>query len=214
MRTLIIIGAGGAGLEALWVARRVGDWRVLGFADDAASLAGKSFDSLPVLGTLTEVIAQTREQEVWFHCAIGNNLVRKRVVSRCEEVGLRPATLIDPSAIISPSATIGIGSYVAPFSFVGPEAAIGKYVLINVGASVGHHSRLSDFGQVCPGARISGNVVLGEGAFVGSNGVITPGIEVGAWATIAAASLAARSVPAHCTAIGVPAKTLAPSPPE
>ncbi len=216
IRKLLLIGAGGAGLEALMVARRSQSprWEVVGFADDNPDTHGATLDSTLVLGGVEATLREYQGAGVWFHCAIGTNFVRKKVTALAEAAGLRPASLVDPSAVISCTAQLGEGCYVAPMVFVGPEAHVGRHVLLNVGASVGHHVVIGDFGQLCPGARASGKVRFGAGAFVGSNGVVGPGLEVGEWATVAAASFAARDVPARGTALGVPAKILAvpPSP--
>lgn len=214
IRKLLLIGAGGAGLEALMVARRSLDWQweILGFADDAVDTHGLSVGGLPVLGAVELTLNQYQGRGIWFHCAIGSNKSRKKVAALAEAAGFMPASLVDPSAVISTSARIGAGSYVAPSVFIGPDAQVGRHVLINVSASVGHHAVVDDFGQLCPGARVSGKVRFGVGAFVGSNGVVGPGLNIGEWATVAAASFAARDVPARATALGVPAKILAVPP--
>ena len=193
---------------------RAPQWEVIGFADDAPSTHGSILDGIPVLGAVEMILRRLQGEVIWFHCAIGFNGARKKVTALAEAAGLRPASLVDPSAVISASAKIGEGSYVAPHVFVGPEARVGRHVLLNVGSSVGHHVVVGDFGQLCPGARVSGKARFGAGAFVGSNGVVGPGLEIGEWATVAAASFAARDVPARATALGVPAKILAvpPSP--
>lgn len=209
---LIIAGAGGAGLEAFFVARRERKWEVIGFADDDGSLNGLMVNGMPVLGTIDSVISSYRNCGVWFHSAIGNNGARKRSASAFEEAGFAPATLVDPSAVIAESAVIDPGAYIAPFAFVGPLAHVGRHVLINVGASLGHQAEAGDHSQLCPGARVSGSVRLGAGVLVGSNAVLTPGISVGEWATVAASSLATSNVPSRSTAIGVPAKILAALP--
>lgn len=206
---LIIAGAGGAGLEALLVARRMGVWDILGFADDAPALAGKSAGGVAVLGTLHRVASDYAEKETQVHLAFGQNALRMQWAAFFKGRGFRPATLVDPSAVFADSSTVGEGSYLAPHVFVGPQARIGRHVLVNVGASIGHHSHLEDFVQVCPGGCVSGNVRLGPGSFVGSNGVVAPNVRVGAWAVVGAASLAARDVPEHYSAIGVPARALA-----
>jgi sugar O-acyltransferase (sialic acid O-acetyltransferase NeuD family) len=206
---LIIIGAGGAGLEALQVASRMATWSLLGFADDRPDATGGLVGQLPVIGTVAEALGRFAGQAVHFHCAVGANADRRRLAEIAESLGFIPATLVDPGADVAASATIGAGCYVGPQAFIGPEAVVGRHVLINVGCSVGHHARVGDFSQVCPGARVSGASVLGTGSFIGSNGVVAPGVRVGEWATVGAASLAAREVPAGCSAIGVPARIIA-----
>lgn len=217
-RKLVIVGAGGAGVEALWVARRMNSaagppvWDAIGFADDNPSLSGRTIAGLPVLGTPARII-QDAGLKAFFYCAIGNNRQRQRQAEFWEAAGWQGATLIDPTAVVAPSAEIGAGSYIAPLAFIGPEVVLGRHALINTGASVGHHTVAGDFTQLCPGGRLSGHTRLGEGAFVGSNAVTVPGATVGEWATVAAASLVVRDVPPRVTAIGVPAKILAPASP-
>ncbi len=210
---LIVVGAGGAGLEALLVARRVGMWCILGFADDNASLHQQTIDGAIVLGGIESILEKYGGMTVSFHCAVGRNSVRKQIAERFEAKGFCPATLIDPSSILAPSAEVGQGSYVGPHVFIGPFASVGRHCLINTGSTVGHHTSVGDYSQICPGARLSGHSTLDEGAFVGSNGVTVPGLKIGAWATLAASSLALRDIPPSVTAIGVPAKVLATPPP-
>jgi sugar O-acyltransferase (sialic acid O-acetyltransferase NeuD family) len=211
---LIIIGAGGAGLEALFVALRMNSapevqWVFLGWADDARELRGTTVGGFPVLGTPAEIAKSGVHFDTAFFCAIGCNRTRQRIAELFASNGYLPATLIDPTAIIAHSAKIGGGCYIGPQAFVGPGAVLGRHVLVNVGASLGHHCIAGDFVQVCPGGRISGCARLADGAFVGSNGVVAPGVSIAEWATVGAGSLAARDVPAHATALGVPAKILA-----
>lgn len=212
MRKLIIVGAGGAGSEALLVATRMaGEWEVIGFCDDGPELRGGALDGVPVLDTIDGVAERFKSQGLWFHCAIGRNASRKRIADRLESAGFVAATLVDPTAVVAGSAVIGAGTYVAPLAFVGPGARVGGHVLINVSASVGHHSMVGGYAQLCPGARLSGGTILGDGAFIGSNAVTVPQVRIGEWATLGAASLAARDVPPHTTAIGVPAVVRAPA---
>jgi len=212
MKNLIIIGAGGAGLEALLVARRMGGWKIEGFADDALSLTGTSVEGVPVLGTLEDVVSNNGGAGVHFYCSLGNNRTRKAKAELFESRGFLPATLIDPSAVVAESAGIGEGAYIGAQVFVGPQAVVKRYVIVNVSASVGHHSVTEDYAQICPGARISGYVKLGEGALVGSNAVVVPGVAIGDWSVLGAASFASRDIAARLSAIGVPARVIAPAP--
>ena len=51
---------------------------------------------------------------------------------------------------------------------------------------------------------------IGNGVFLGAKCTILGNIEIGDGATVAAAALVNKSVPAGYTAVGVPAKNLAP----
>src|SRR4051812_15381500 len=178
-KELLIVGAGGAGVDTLFVARRMGGWTVIGFADDAANLADQTVEGIPVLGAIAAVAESYKGRDLHVHCAIGNNRTRAKLAGVFEKNGFPLATLIDPSAIVAPSARVGAGSYLGAQVFVGPLAQVGQQVLANVGASIGHHCVVGDNAQLSPGSRISGYGQLGMGSFMGSNGVIAPGIRVG-----------------------------------
>jgi sugar O-acyltransferase (sialic acid O-acetyltransferase NeuD family) len=213
-RPLVIIGAGGHGLEVLWVAARMslepvfGCWNVQGFVDDRASLRGHTIEGIPVLGSVREFLDAYRGRPLYFHCAVGSNTQRQRLAELFESEGFQPATIVDPMTVVSPRAIIQPGVYIAPRCYVGPFAQIGRYALINVGASIGHHSSMGDFSQACPGVRVNGHCTVEKLAFLGSNSVIHPGKRVGENATVAAGSFVVRDAKPHTLLIGVPAITV------
>lgn len=211
---LLILGAGGAGTDALLVAQRMlaagtaNFAGIHGFADDNPALAVTAIDGIPVLVTTAQVMSVFGGGDRLFHCAVGDNRQRQKLALQFEAQGWEAVSLIDPSAIVAATARLGGGTYIGALSFVAPQACLGRHAIVNVSASLGHHSQCGDFVQVCPGGRISGNARLGEGVFVGSNGVVAPGVTVGKWATVGAASLAVRDVAARTLALGVPARSL------
>ena len=209
---LIIVGAGGAGIEALWVAQRINErsevWEIAGFADDNPHLSGTYVNGVAVLGTLAHVLKQMAAQTVMFHCAVGSNRQRQRVATFIEEQGFLSATLIDPTAVVAESAMIGNGSYVGPLSIVAPHARVGRHVLINTHVGVGHHAVVGDFAQLCPGVRVNGGCKVDTGAFLGSNATVQPGLTIGEGATIGANSFVIRSVKPRFSMLGVPARIM------
>ena len=211
---LLVMGAGGFGMEAIWVAeemnRNLSDknkFKILGYVDDYPEKKGKIFYGYPVLG-LPEQVAQELKNEIYFHCAIGDNKSRENVTNRLTLVGWRPITLIHPSALMGREVNIGEGSYIGAGTVVAPRAKIGNHVLINCSSGIGHDSVLEDFSQVCPGARVNGMCIVKKHAFIGSNASLHPGITVGAAATVGANSQVIRSVKPNTTVIGVPAKII------
>lgn len=215
-KKLILVGAGGAGRDTLWVLSRnkalhdVQRFAPIGFVDDAVELQGKIIDGLPVIGTVRELLENYQDQGIYFHCSLGSNLERERLTAALENVGLVPATVIDPSAIVAESAAVGEGAFIGAGVVVTPHAKVGRHTLINVGAMVGHDSAVGDFAQLCPGVRLTGSCRIGVGAFIGANAVVAPSVTIGAYSVLGAASLAARDVPENVSAIGVPAKIVAP----
>jgi len=205
MESLLIVGAGGLGAEALWAAHERGLWQVEGFVDDNPAL-GPRYAGLPILGGVSHVLESRAAGR--FHCAIGKNSTRKRIAEQFLERGWKLVTLVHPSVIQAPGVTIGDGTYVGPGSILCPNAVIGAGVIINCHVSLGHDSLTGDFSQLCPGSRISGGCRIGELAFIGSNASLVQGVRVGANTTVGTNSLVVGNVGDNCTVIGVPARRM------
>jgi sugar O-acyltransferase (sialic acid O-acetyltransferase NeuD family) len=209
---LIIIGAGGAGVEALWVARRMhaarggADFATFIFVDDNPAMTGKVIEGVAVRGTLDQFLKTEMAAVARFHCSIGSNRQRRRVAGICEARGLTAVSLIDPTAVVAESAQVGIGTYIGPLSVVAPHAVVGRHVLINTHVGVGHHAVIGDFAQLCPGVRVNGGCKVDTGAFLGSNATVHPGLTIGEGATIGANSFVIRSVKPRFSMLGVPAR--------
>ncbi len=211
---ILIIGAGGAGVEALWVAQRMlatgtaSFSGILGFADDNPGLTGKMLEGLPVVGTVAQVLREFGQTDLKFHCAVGNNQQRQKLAEVMEAKHWQPVAIIDPSAIVAETAQVGPGSYIGPLSIVAPHARVGRHVLINTHVGVGHHAVIGDYVQLCPGVRVNGGCKVDKGAFLGSNAVVHPGQTIGEGASIGANSFVIRSVKPRFSMLGVPARIM------
>lgn len=137
--------------------------------------------------------------------SIGVNEIRKRVAERLD---CRFGVAIHPSAVVSPSAEIGEGTVVMPGAIINAGAVIGRHCIINTGASIDHECMVGDYCHVAPHASLCGQVRLGEGTLVGVGASIIPCVSVGEWSVIGAGAAVTQSLPAHCTAVGVPAKVI------
>jgi acetyltransferase EpsM len=204
---LVIVGAGGLGLEALWAARAMACWEFLGYADANRDKIGATHYGDPVLCAPEEIVVRfgtaTR-----FVLAIGENRVRQGLASLLEGQGLQPATIVHPDARLAPGARVAAGSYVAVGATLAPHCAVGRHVLVNINAIIGHECQVGDFAQICPGAVVTGQCRLGTGVFVGTNACLHPGTQAGDWASVAANSFAATPVQAGDTVMGIPARPI------
>lgn len=212
MRKLLIVGAGGFGKEVAWTAlemnrafTQLDRWEIVGFADDDAEKHGQEIFGLTVFGTLETVAARFQSEELWYHCATGNNENRERLAARLDALGCRAARIIHPSAILAPQVPVGEGSYVGALTIVNPGAGIGKHVLVNQRVAIGHDAVLEDFSQINPGGQINGMCRVGRSALIGSNASLHPAVRVGECAVIGANSQVLRNVPPNTTVNGVPA---------
>ncbi|MBC2601215.1 acetyltransferase [Puniceicoccus vermicola] len=208
-KPLVIIGAGGHGVEVLWLAKNINKvaptYEILGFCDDDRKLLGKTISGFPVLGGMDDV-ASSLQGPVYFQVGIGNNATRRDVARRAESLGWIPETLIDPSAAVAEDIQLGAGCYVGVCSNISPTAKIGRHVIVHNQSSVGHDTEMADFSQVAPGGRVLGHVTVGECGYLGSNAVVYPNKSVGAHAVLGACSFALTNIPDGAVAMGVPAR--------
>ncbi len=107
---------------------------------------------------------------------------------------------------IHPGATIGQGIFIdhGMGVVIGETAVVGDYCLIYQGVTLGGTGK--DTGKRHP--TLGGHVVVGAGAKILGN------ISVGDYARIGAGSIVLQSVPAHCTAVGVPGRNICRTSPE
>ncbi len=211
MKELIIIGAGGMGREAAWLAERMNlsskMWKISGFIDEAPELKGKVINDYPVLGGF-EVVKE--HKEAYFVCAVGNAKVREDLTAKAlkENESIRFSTLTDPSVIMSDRVKIGEGSIICAGAVITVNIEIGKHCIINMSCTVGHDAVLEDFVTLYPSVNVSGNVRIEKGTEVGTGAAIIQGKRIGAGSIIGAGGVVIGDIPNDSTAVGCPTKVI------
>ncbi|MCQ2076712.1 MAG: hypothetical protein MJZ20_06735 [Bacteroidaceae bacterium] len=79
---------------------------------------------------------------------------------------------------------------------------------MNLACTVGHDTVIGNHAAFMPSVNISGEVNVGECVYVGTGAKIINQIEIGQNTIIGAGAVVARSLPADCTAVGVPARVI------
>ena len=204
MSDLIIIGAGGFGLEVAAYAEdmtRAGkeNFVLKGFLDDTKTPSSRHA-GYPVLGK----IGPPFDPAISYVIAVGTPEWRKALADKLHAGGARLASIVHPQSYVAAGALIGPGSVIAPFAFVGPEARIGNHCVLNVHACAGHECRIGDCCVLSPYASLQGSARLGEGVFLGSHACITC-VTIGDKARIAAGAVVYNDVPSGALALGNPA---------
>jgi sugar O-acyltransferase (sialic acid O-acetyltransferase NeuD family) len=179
---LLIIGAGGHGISVAEAAQLSGAFEVVGFLDDTLPigkmvLMGSVLGAIGGLSTL-EYLNRYRAICDQAIVAIGNNLVREKLLHQLLDLGFSIATVIHPRAFVSPSAVVGIGSTVMSGAIVGTEASLGLGSIVNCGAVVDHHARVEDFGHLGVNASMAGGSFLGRGAWMQAGAALGYGVEI------------------------------------
>ena len=208
---IIIIGASGQGREVADILRhqsqKPGEIDIVGFIDDNPTLHGQIIDGLKVLGDWSWFNGVDR-REVAVICAIGNPVICRRLVDRARQLGLNFASAISPLAHISAFARLGEGVAIFPHATINTGAFVDSHTILNLGVSVSHDTQIGRCSNINPGVHLAGNVTIGEGCYIGMGTNVIQGLTIGAWSVVGAGAVVIRDLPAHVTAVGVPAKII------
>ena len=140
--------------------------------------------------------------------ATGDNRLRQIRLQILEEYGIPIATIIHPSAIISPTAQVNCGSTILANAVIHTLARIGTGCIINTGAIVEHDCVIKDFVNMSPNCAMAGHCSVESRAFLGIGSTLSPAVTIGEDAVIGAGAVVLTDIPAHATAVGVPAKII------
>ena len=209
MQDVVIIGVGGLGREcSQWIedinAERP-TFRALGFLDDDAHKHGAVLHDLEVLGDADWLASHPGVAAI---IGIGNTRAKRRMVERVRTHAAAFPVLRHPRAVIGRFVEIGEGAIICPGVILTTDIRIGRFVTLNFDLTIGHDSTVGDYVTLAPGVHLSGYSNIGEGADLGAGAVTIPDVEIGAWSIVGAGAAVTRPVPAHCTAVGVPARVI------
>ena len=210
-KRIAIFGAGGCGREVLVLLHQINEanpvWDFIGFYDDGLPV-GTSVNGYPLLGGVAAVNAEA--QPLALVVAIAQPATKEKVVSQLTNPKLHYATLIHPEAIPRSYQFIelGEGTVVGAGNRLTANIQIGRHVFLHSSCTVGHDTVIEDFCSLMPSVNVSGEVRLEKGVYCGTGAAISNQIAVGEGTIIGAGAAVVRSLPAHCTAVGVPAKPI------
>ena len=211
---IIIVGAGGEGREAAWIAERINseksnEIQILGFIDDDQEKHNRFINGYPVLGSLDR-LEEFKQQDIRIIVAIGYPQIKKEIVEKIRKIdqNFKFESLIDPNALVAENSIIGQGSIISPGAVISVNAAIGENVLIGTNVCIGHDGFIESCVSVFPSACIAGSTVIKENALIGSSATVLQGLTVGKDAVIGAGAVVIKNVESHTTVAGVPAKRI------
>ena len=209
MRRVIVVGAGGHGqvvADALLAARKNGSpQEPIGFVDDDPALVGSAVLGLPVLGTVYQIRRFEHEGVI---VAVGDNQARRKLCELLRRGGTRLANVVHPSAVVGNDVQLGVGVLVCAGAVVGTGSRVGDGAILNTGCTVDHHNTIGNYAHIAPGVHLGGEVRVGEGTLVGIGSAVIPGRTIGEWCIVGAGAVVSEDIPAHCTAVGVPARVI------
>lgn len=211
MKDIAIFGVGGFGREVLALIKDINKvepiWNIIGFFDDGYE-KGILVNGYPNLG-------KTEDLNNWgtplsLAVSIGSPVIKKGILDNISNPLIDYPTLIHPSAWIGDKefVEIGNGCIICAGVMITTNVKINDFVILNLQCTVGHDTVINNLAAFMPSVNISGEVNIGEGVYVGTGAKIINQLEIGDYTIVGAGAVVAKSLPAHCTAVGVPAKPI------
>lgn len=205
MKDLIIVGAGGFGREALYIAKDINKveptWNILGFIDDNQS----ALDGIPcdykIIGTISDWQPQPGQ---YFAMGVASPKAKEALATKLKARGAEFATLISPYARIWDFFKCGEGCVIS--GSIGDNVTLGNFVHI-AGSMIGQDTVIEDYSTTTGYTNIA-TAHIGKRVFVGSHAAVIGHKKVGDDAMIAAGSIVFNNVKPGTKVMGYPAKKI------
>lgn len=208
MKDIVIIGSGGFGREVAWLIDEINKventWNLLGFIDDNDSVQNTEVNGVKVLGGTDWLM----EKSINVVCAIGDPIIKKKVLSKLEGTNNTYPVLIDPLVRYSSTVEFGEGSIICAENTLTTNIKVGKHVIINLDCTIGHDATIGDYSTILPSVNVSGETLIGECVSMGTSSSIIQGVSIGENTVVGAGAVVVKDLPANCTAVGAPAKAI------
>jgi len=202
MRRLLILGSGGHGRVVADCALEMGVFENIAFLDDTR--VGEKVLGLPVVGTFADaqrLMHEYGEASV----ALGNNVMRLKLINHLLTLGYYMPALIHPKATISRFVSLAPGVVVLAGTVINASTKIGMGSIINTSTSVDHDCIVGAGVHISPGAHLGGAVEVGDCTWIGLGARVINNLRIGCNAIIGAGSTVIKDVPDAVLVAGVPA---------
>ena len=203
---LAIIGSGALGQQIAHWALQDQQYDIAGYYDDF-QLAGKTVNSIPVLGPLSAILDDFKK-EVFdvVLIGIGYNHMNFREETFQRFYGQVPfGKLIHSSCFVDDTASIGEGSVLYPRSVIDRNAKIGMNVLLNLQCIISHDSNIAAHSFLSPGVICSGFVNIYKKCNLGTGTIIVDNIDIKASIRSGAGTVITKNIDLGGLYVGVPA---------
>lgn len=198
-KRILIIGAGGHGKVVADIASKNGYKEIL-FLDDS------NIENELVIDKVSNYEKYIDSAD--FFVAIGNSLVREKILCNLITRNVKIPSLIHPNAVISDDVTIGFGTVIMAGVVINPNTSIGNGVIINTCSSVDHDCLVNDYCHVSVGAHLCGTVKVDKHTWVGAGATVSNNIDICSNCMIGAGAVVVKDIEKPGTYIGVPAKII------
>lgn len=209
MEKIAIVGSGGFAREILTlindINRQTKKYEFVGFVGFDKN---QTMHGYPVIGNDEEI--NDNEEPISLVIAVGEPNLKEKIRLKYTNPLISFPTLVHPSVIVgdSGSVKIGDGCIICAGCILTTDITLYDFVTLNLQCTVGHDTVINSYASFMPSVNISGEVNVGKGVYVGTGAKIINQLEIGENTIVGAGAVVAKSLPANCTAVGVPAKPI------
>lgn len=203
-KKLLIIGASGHGKVVADIAMRMNKWGSISFLDDNINIDTPF--GLNIIGKTKDYLKYINKYEIFV--AIGNNVIREKLLSLLEAAGANIPVLIHPSAVIGKQVDIGIGTVVMAGAIINSCTKIGKGCIVNTGSTIDHDNNIGDFVHISPGANLSGTVNVGSRSWLGTGSIVSNNIKITKDCIVGAGAVVVKDLTISGTYVGIPVRRI------
>lgn len=201
---LAIIGAGEQAKEILSLYNR---YEYVGDKYDDVILVDLCAD--PENGIIAEdVFFKKTVEEYDVIVAMGEPVMREKMLKKYGERGYRFATYIHSSVVVGMDCTINPGAVLLPFVYIGQDTVIGENTLVHAGARIENNCNIGSNCMISSGAFIGAKTNIGNTTFVGPNAAVKDGLSIGDNVIIGMSSCVIRNVDDKAVMVGNPSRQL------
>lgn len=210
MEKIAIIGAGGFGREIITLIQDINkiekQYEIIGFIDNLPK--GTLVNGYPIIGTDEEI--NLTKESISVVLSVGDPRLKKKIRNKYTNPLVKFPTIIHPSVLIGDKrfVQIGKGCIICAGCMITTNIVIKDYVTLNLMCTVGHDTTIGNFAAFMPSCNISGEVAIEDGVYCGTGVKIINQLNIGENTIVGAGAVVAKSLPANCTAVGVPAKPI------
>lgn len=211
MEKIAIFGAGGFGREVKMLIDQINMKRekfdFVGYFDDGVQ-KDVVVNNHPVLGGLEEV-QNWSNGKLNLVIAVAEPNTKKKIIDNIKNEHIVFPSLIHPGVLIgTDEVKIGSGCIICAGTIITVNIDIGNFVILNLSCTVGHDTKIGDYCSFMPSVNISGEVDIAPCVYVGTGAKIINQLSIGQRTIIGSGAVVSKSLPANCTAVGVPAKPI------
>lgn len=210
MKKIAILGAGGFGREVKTIIDAINKinptYDFIGFFDDGIE-KGLLVNNYDVLGGINDI--NKYDEDLSIVVCIADPKIKKKVISKINNSHIDFPSIIHPKASITDEfVTIGKGCIICEGTIITCNIEIKDFIILNLMCTVGHDTIIENYCSFMPSVNISGEVKIEQGVYVGTGAKIINLLDIGENTIVGAGAVVSKSLPANCTAVGIPAKPI------